>query len=196
MSKFKLIMENWRGYLEKERVDEVLPAFSSKAKMKRALDDETAEEGPEERPDQQREIKTIGDLKKILQAIRIRAAGGQGAMKAAEFLTLFFPPAGVALKLAVDAVDAAGLVKKLYGAEDNFKTASGLDALNVDDKVSAIVDNPIEDAFMKNLLKKIKDLPDNTPVSAAAGEGAAGWNVTKELQKYLATKFDDVTVKK
>ena len=196
MKKFDVIMENWRGFLEKERIDEALPAFSSKAKMKRALDDETAEEEPEEQPEQPTGIETIGDLKKVLQAIRNKSAMKVGAAKFADYLTSLFPPTAIGYRLAVDAKDAAELVKKLYGAEDSFKTASGLDALNMDDKVSAIVDNPIEDAFMKNLLKRIKDLPDNTPVSAAAGEGAAGWNVTKELQKYLATKFDKTTVKK
>ena len=43
------------------------------------------------------------------------------------------------------------MVVPLYGAEDSFKSATGLDKLNVDDDVSKIVDDPIERDFLRQI---------------------------------------------
>ena len=76
--------------------------------------------------------------------------------------------------------------KILYKADDNFKTQSSLDSLNMDDDVSKIVDDQVEAAFLKNL-----------PELISGKTGPIGdYNITKELQAFLATKFDKTTVRK
>ena len=80
------------------------------------------------------------------------------------------------------AKDAKEIVGKLYGAEDSFKSATGLDKLNVDDDVSKIVDDPIEVAFINDLLKAMEDMDDLAPIP----------DVNAELQKYLAVNSTQI----
>lgn len=108
------------------------------------------------------QINTVGELKKALKFIasKGRAEGGKEFIK--DFgagLLADLIPGGATIKTAFDAY------KAVYSADDKAKTGTGLDYLNVDDKVSAIVDDPIEVAFLKQLGKQIEAAPDDTPIS-------------------------------
>ena len=84
--------------------------------------------------------------------------------------------------------DAATFVKTMYKLPDNKKTGTVLDVfLNVDDDVSAIVDDELENAFLQDFMEIIQDKPDNETISAS---------VTQELQKWIASKYNANTVKK
>ena len=83
-------------------------------------------------------------------------------------------------KTAVDALN------KIYGADDKIKSNTGLDALNVDDNISKIVDNPIEIKFLNYYANLINDMDDDAPLP----------NATAELQAFIADNFNDNTVKK
>ena len=83
-------------------------------------------------------------------------------------------------------VQSIPFVRRAHLAEDSFKSATGLDKLNVDDDVSKIVDDPIEVAFINDLLKTMEDMDDLAPIP----------DVNDELQKYLADKFNSNQVKK
>jgi len=107
------------------------------------------------------QINTVGQLKKVLKIIATkgRAEGGKEFIK--DFgagLLADLIPGGASIKTAFDAY------KAVYSADDKAKTGTGLDYLNVDDKVSAIVDDPIEVAFLKQLGKQIEDAPDDEPI--------------------------------
>ena len=107
------------------------------------------------------QINTVGQLKKVLKIIATkgRAEGGKEFIK--DFgagLLADLIPGGASIKTAFDAY------KAVYSADDKAKTGTGLDYLNVDDKVSAIVDDPIEMAFLKQLGKQIEDAPDDQPI--------------------------------
>jgi len=181
MNNFGLIMENWRGYLQEEKIEEL--AIGSKAKMKKAMGELPAEEQPV-----RSKIETVGQLRKALGMIRKLHLGGEAKKHAKEWLAIAFPGGGAAYKLFSDVKDAAELYKNLYTAKDSFKTNTGLDKLNIDDEVSAIVDDPIEFSFLTYIEKLFANAPDDEPLES--------FDINKELEKYIASKFDGTTVKK
>ena len=58
---------------------------------------------------------------------------------------------------------------------------------DVDDDTSAIVDNDLENDFIKELVKKINNVPDDQKL--------ANFNMTDELRNYLSKRFNKRTVK-
>ena len=158
----KLILENWRNYLEE--------GWEEEAKK------QAAEAGEDISPG----IVTIGDLRKVWAK---RKSGELAKTTAAMGISMNPVLAGV---LAVK--DTASLLKKLYGAGDDFETQSSLDALNVDDKMSAIVDDKVEMAFLRDLIKQFKGASDDQRLD--------DFKSTELLQQFLAKKFDSRTITK
>jgi|TARA_R110000824_G_scaffold335744_1_gene522277 hypothetical protein len=154
----KLILENWRNYLEE--------GWKDVAKK------QAAEAGEDISPG----IVTIGDLRKVWDKKRTGELTSQVARA--------IP--GLDAVLAVK--DTASLLKKLYGAGDDFETQSSLDALNVDDKMSAIVDDKVEMAFLRDLIKQFKGASDDQRLD--------DFKSTELLQQFLAKKFDSRTITK
>ena len=183
MNKFKLIMENWRQYVKEEEVNEVF-GLSSKEKMDKAM----AELPAAERVG----LETVGDLKKFLKYRKAMAVGGEVGKQAAELAADLLPGGRKVLDTIYkmsDAKDAAGFIKGIFSAKDSYNTGTGLDKLNVDDNVSAIVDDPIEANFIQDFVKNVlAGAPDDTPLEK--------YDVTRLLQQFIAGEFDDVTVKK
>ena len=84
--------------------------------------------------------------------------------------------------------DTATFIKTMYKLPDNKKTGTVLDVfLNVDDDVSAIVDDELENAFLQDFMDTIQSRPDDERIDAS---------VTQELQKWIASKYSSTTVKK
>ena len=135
-----------------------------------------------------RGVNTYGDLKEVLQAIELKRVGKLAADKVVDYLGSLIPGASAVINVIKDARDTFEFVKNMYSADDNFKTQTGLDRLNVNDNVSAIVDDNVEAAFLKNLTSSLMKIDDNTPIN--------DWNATQELQKYLAQQFQGHAVKK
>tara|TARA_R110000796_G_scaffold232313_1_gene350509 strand:+ start:383 stop:838 length:456 start_codon:yes stop_codon:yes gene_type:complete len=134
-------------------------------------------------------INTVGELQKAIKLMRLKDAGGEVGKKAAEALIGMLPGGGTAMSIFSGAKDAGDIFKKLYGADDGIKTGTGLDKLNVDDDVSAIVDDPIEVAYLNYLIKdKFADAPPEQSLD--------DFDATLGLQQFLAGKFDNTTVKK
>ena len=76
-------------------------------------------------------------------------------------------------------------LRKMYSLPDDKKISSNLDILNVDDEVSKIVDDTIEDNFLNDLIDLIDDpsrVNDDIP------------NMTNSLQKYIKGKYSNRTV--
>jgi len=135
---------------------------------------------------QEAPLETVGDLRKLIKTHRAAQAGKELGKKAAEAAIEQIPVVSNIFSLWKGAQDAKEIVGKLYGAEDSFKSSTGLDRLNVDDDVSRIVDDPIEVAFINDLLKAMESMDDLDPIP----------DVNVELQKYLADKFNSNQVKK
>ncbi len=135
---------------------------------------------------QEEPLQTVGDLKRLIKTHRAMEAGKELGKKAAEAAIEQVPVVSNIFSLWRGAQDAKEIIGKLYGAEDTFRSSTGLDKLNVDDNVSKIVDDPIEVAFINDLLTTIEDMDDLAPIP----------DVNVELQKYLARKFDNNQVKR
>jgi len=135
---------------------------------------------------QEEPLQTVGDLKRLIKTHRAMEAGKELGKKAAEAAIEQVPVVSNIFSLWRGAQDAKEIIGKLYGAEDTFRSSTGLDKLNVDDNVSKIVDDPIEVAFINDLLATIEDMDDLAPIP----------DVNVELQKYLARKFDNNQVKR
>ena len=129
------------------------------------------------------DIKTIGDLKKLLAQATAKkkdAIRGGGVKDAAKGLVAdLLPGMGTVTDLATAAIHA-------YRLPDKAKGGTGLDALNVDDSVSKIVADEVENAFLKTMAQKLKSVPDETPLENV--------NVTQMLSQFIAQKFNDRTV--
>ena len=133
--------------------------------------------------EQDDELRTMGDLRRaVAGAIKAKKAGaGKGAIRKA------------AVGVVLDAIPGAGsakslwdIAKSMYQMPDDKKTGTGLDFLNVDDEISAIVDDNVENAFLKALGGELKGYPDETTLEQM--------NITKMLTKYIAKEFDNRVV--
>jgi len=132
---------------------------------------------------EQTEINTVGDLKKILDQAKSAKALGQGKEAIKD----------LAVGAIIDVVPGLGTAKSLfdvfkstYSLPDEKRTGTALDVLDVDDEVSAIVDDNVENAFLKKLESEASELPDETPL--------ANLNMTRLLAAYLRDEFNQRTV--
>jgi hypothetical protein len=126
------------------------------------------------------EINTWGQLRKTVKGIVMRDKV-EGVAK-------------VGLDVLADAIPGGGTVKKawdlfkaLYSAPDNKKTNTKLDKINIDDEYSAIVDDTIEDAFLKVLVAAIEKEPENENIPD-------DWDISKQLEQYIGEKYGNRTV--
>ena len=134
---------------------------------------------------QEAPLETVGDLKKMIRTHRAVETGKEIGKKAAEMAIEQIPGVNNVFAIWKGAKEAKEMVAKLYGSDDQLKSNTGLDKLNVDDDVSKIVDDPIEVAFINDLLKTIDGMDDSAPIP----------DVNDEIQIYLADKFNQKQVK-
>ena len=125
-------------------------------------------------------IKTYGQLRSQLETA-IKSKKKQ-ALKGFGIGLVFDALGGQVFK------DTATFIKTMYKLPDNKKTNTVLDVfLNVDDDVSAIVDDNLENAFLQDFMDTIKRKNDDEVIDSS---------VTQELQKWIASKYNTNTVKK
>ena len=94
-------------------------------------------------------METYGDLKKTIKAISRKQKGEKIGKVAVDAVISAVPGAG-AVKSVYD------LVKASFGKPDTVKTDSWLDKLDVDDHMSAIVDDTVENDFLEFISKEIE----------------------------------------
>lgn len=131
-------------------------------------------------------IKTWGDLKRIINSIRkkkqLNAAKDQTKDLIIDQLAGLIPGVGN-VKTAFD------FFKSIYDANDSTKTNTWLDRINVDDKFSEIVDDSIEDKFLKALIKLIESKNDNELLPD-------DFDINKMLINFLSKRYDNRTLAK
>lgn len=146
------------------------------------------QEGDENKP----QVQTVGQLRTLFKNMKLKKAGGAAAKGLAKFGLSFLGPVGAVIDQAWAAADdgseMVSAVKALYGADDKFKSNTGLDSLNMDDNISKIVDDPIEVAFLKHFIGKIEDADDYTLLD--------DYDIEEEMRQFLAAQFDGHAVKK
>ena len=129
------------------------------------------------------EINTVGDLKKLIAKATnkkkdsIRGAGVSDAAQG--MIADLIPGAGTIRDLAAAAI-------KAYRLPDKAQSQTGLDHLNVDDEMSKIVADEVENAFLKSFAQKFAGQPDETPLKDV--------DINDMLAKFIAGKFNNRTI--
>jgi len=126
------------------------------------------------------ELKTYGDLKKTIKSISLKQKGEKIAGVGLDTLMGLIP--GVAqAKTTFDFVKAA--IQK----PDSKKTNTWLDKLDIDDNMSKIIDNSVENGFMQTMAKTIEEESDSKPLEQ-------DFNMNQKLINYLKTYYGGRTI--
>ena len=134
------------------------------------------------------DLKTYGDLKKVISSItrnqKIKAVAGgvvdigiEGAIDAAKTI---IPGIGTA-KTTYD------LVKKFITKPDTKKTKTWLDKLDVDDSMSRIIDDTVENGFIQTIAKTIENEPDDKSLEQ-------DFNMNQKLVDFLKNNYQGRTI--
>ena len=104
------------------------------------------------------DLKTYGDLKKLIKAISLKQKGEKIISQGKEFALdqiLGLIPGASNAKTAFSFFSAA------FKKPDTKKTGTWLDRLDIDDDMSDIVDDTVENGFMKALSATLEKEPDD-----------------------------------
>jgi hypothetical protein len=126
------------------------------------------------------ELQTYGDLKKIINSIKIQQKGEKIGQVALDTVIGLIPGAEVA-KTTFDFIKAA------FNKPDTKKTNTWLDKLDIDDDMSKIIDDTVENGFLQTMSKTIESESDNKPLEN-------DFNMNKKMVDYLKTNYSGRTV--
>jgi hypothetical protein len=125
-------------------------------------------------------LNTYGDLKKVINAIALKQKGEKIGNIALGTLIGFIPGADVA-KTTFEFIRAA------ISKPDTKKTGTWLDKLDIDDEMSAIVDDTVENGFMQTMANTIESEPDDKPLED-------DFNMNDKMVNYLKDEYEGRTV--
>lgn len=126
------------------------------------------------------ELNTYGDLKKIIKAISLKQKGEKIGQVGLDVVVGLIPGAEAA-KTTFDFIKAA------FSKPDTKKTKTWLDKLDIDDNMSSIVDDTVENGFLKTLAQTIESESDNTPLES-------DFNMNAKMVNYLKEKYGGRTI--
>jgi hypothetical protein len=129
-------------------------------------------------------LETYGDLKKLIQIITLKQKGkkivSQGVELGIDQLLGLFPGASN-VKTAFD------FFKSAISKPDTKKTNTWLDKLDIDDDMSKIVDDTVENGFMKTIAAAIEAESDTKPLEP-------DFNMNAKMVNYLKKQYQGRTV--
>jgi hypothetical protein len=132
------------------------------------------------------DIQTVGQLLQIIKTVKKDKALKAGGKLVAK---LALPGVGDLADFISAGLDAADFGASLYGGDlSDKKPPAALQAMQIDPNVSKIVDDDIEKAFLNFLSDQLEKMDPNTSLKNI--------NTTSMLQKFIASKFNNTTVKK
>ncbi len=126
------------------------------------------------------ELNTYGDLKRIIKAITLKQKGEKIGNVVLGTVIGFIPGADVA-KSTFEFIRAA------ISKPDTKKTGTWLDKLDIDDEMSAIIDDTVENGFMKTMSDTIESEPDDKQLED-------DFNMNDKMVNYLRDKYSGRTV--
>lgn len=129
-------------------------------------------------------LETYGDLKKLINGISRQQKGEKIISKGKEF---FLDQVLGAIPGASNAKTAFDFIKTAVSKPDAKKTNTWLDKLDVDDEMSQIVDDTVENGFMQAMAKAIESEPDTKPLED-------DFNMNAKMVDYLKKTYDGRTV--
>ncbi len=125
-------------------------------------------------------METYGDLKKVIKSVSLKQKGEKVGKVAIDAVLGAIPGIGAA-KTSFDFFKAA------FKKPDDKKTSSWLDKLDVDDEMSAIVDDTVENGFLKAISAAIEKKPDDEKLDP-------NFDMNIKMTKYLGDKYKGRTV--
>jgi hypothetical protein len=126
------------------------------------------------------ELNTYGDLKKLIKAISLKQKGEKIISQGKEFALdqiLGLIPGASNAKTAFNFFSAA------FKKPDTKKTGTWLDKLDIDDDMSNIVDDTVENGFMKALSATLEKEPDDKALES-------DFNMNAKMVDYLRDKHN------
>ena len=129
-------------------------------------------------------LETYGDLKQLLNSINKRQKGEKIISKGKEFALdqiLGLIPGASNAKTAFD------FIKTAISKPDGKKTNTWLDKLDIDDAMSQIVDDTVENGFMQAMTKSIESEQDTKPLED-------DFNMNAKMVDYLKKTYSGSTV--
>ena len=125
-------------------------------------------------------LETYGDLKKAIKIISLKQTGEKIGQVAIDTILGAIPGVGAA-KTTFDFIKAA------FSRPDTKKTKTWLDKIDVDDEFSAIVDDTIENNFLKIISQTIDSESDDKPLEQ-------DFNMNQKLVNHLRDKYEGRTL--
>jgi len=124
------------------------------------------------------EIQTVGQLRAAINKAREDKKKGIVGKSAINVLSS---------ATGIDLIQSLGsMLKDVYRLPDEKRTNTFLDRLDVDDDVSDIVDDAIENMFLNDASKEFEGLPDDTRLDQI--------DMTQRLSDFIAKRFNQRTV--
>jgi len=122
------------------------------------------------------DLKTYGDLKKAISVINLKQKGEKISGVAVGVIMGLIPGADAAK-------NTYEFIKAAISKPDTKKTNTWLDKLDVDDEMSAIVDDTVENGFMQAMSAAIEAEPDDKPLEQDFNMNAKMVNYLKQQHK-------------
>jgi hypothetical protein len=129
-------------------------------------------------------LETYGDLKKLIDTIKRKQKGEKIISKGKEVAldtVIGFIPGASAAKTAFDFFKAA------TQKPDTKKTGTWLDKLDIDDDMSMIIDDTVENGFMQTISKSIESESDDKKLED-------DFNMNQKMVDYLKSSYGGRTV--
>ena len=126
------------------------------------------------------DLNTYGDLKKVIKSIALKQKGEKIGNVALGTVIGLIPGADAA-KTTFEFIRAA------ISKPDTKKTGTWLDKLDIDDQMSAIVDDTVENGFMKTMAASIEKESDDKPLES-------DFNMNAQMVNYLKQQYAGRTV--
>jgi len=183
VSEMKLIMEGWKAYIAEARGMSQAAAWEREAGATRdpmkAQIDAAAAAAAQLPSDPER--MTVGQLKVLVKEAERLLASKQAT---GELGRLVKSVSSMGVK------DVFNLIKSVAILDDSANISRGLTHMNIDDHVSAIVDDNLENDFLLTLQAELESgaISDDTPI--------VDLDMTAMLTNFLAVKHDKRTVVK
>jgi hypothetical protein len=130
------------------------------------------------------DLKTYGDLQKLINNISKKQKGEKIISKGKEFAldqVLGLIPGASNAKTAFD------FIKTAISKPDTKKTDTWLDKLDIDDKMSQIIDDTVENGFIQTMAKSTESQPDTKPLED-------DFNMNAKMVDYLKKTYSGRTV--
>ena len=179
------LFENWRRYLNEADIDN--DGLSDEAET--SIHPNSIESQPVQG---NLNVRTIGDLRRIINKAKTAKRKQQASSEIQQAATGaakggFFTALGSALGFPLAQIASVGeLIVKAYKLPDEKITGTGLDQLQIDPEISAIVANDVENNFLNTISDRLKQLPDETLLQNV--------NINKLLRDFISANYDQRTI--